>query len=217
MSRKPTRVLIVDDHAFVREMLGLLLARDPAFEVIGTAGSAGEALEIAGRREPDIVVMDIDMPGLICFEAARKIREQHAEVRLLFLSAHVHDHYVEEAMRAGADGYLTKNASPEEVLRALRLLAERQTVFAPEVLARLTLLESEPAAARRSKLSTLTLREVDVLTYIAKGYSKKEIAALMRVSMKTVEKHSQNLMGKLDIHDRVELTHFAIREGLVEI
>ena len=212
------RILLVDDHALVRDMLQQRLETESFFEVVGTGSSAEEGMQLALELRPDVILMDIDMPGLTCFEAARRILAALSDVRIIFLSAYTHDHYIEEALSVGALGYLTKGDPPEKIVEAIREVIESRACFSQEVQDRIVIDAGRARLKPRAKTraSTLTPREVEVLRYIAKGYTKKQIAPLLHVSVKTVEKHSGNLMHKLAIHDRVSLARFAIREGLAE-
>jgi len=213
------RILLVDDHALVRETLRELLQREPGFSVVGTAGSAEEAVDLAFALVPDVIVTDVDMPGVVCFDAARRISALHPEIRLIFLSAYTHDHYIEQALQVGALGYLTKGESPDRVVAAIRAAMDNQAYFSGEVRDRIVCDCGQARLAPRgtTRTSMLTPREIEVLRYIAQGLSKKQIAGMMHISVKTVDRHSGNLMAKLDIHDRVELARFAIREGLTEV
>ena len=212
------RIVVADDHALVRGALAERLRREPEFEVVGTAGTADEAIELAMQLQPHVVLMDIDMPGLICFDAARTMMTTSPEVRVIFLSAFIHDWYIEQALAVKARGYITKREPPERVVSAIREVAAGGAFFSDEVRSRLVVDSSGAKLAEESKsrASTLTSREVEVLRYIAKGLSKKEVAQTMHLSVKTIDRHCANLMQKLDIHDRVELARFAIREGLAE-
>jgi DNA-binding NarL/FixJ family response regulator len=212
------RVLIVDDHALVRGALSERLGREPGLEVVGQAGDAEEAIRLTLDRNPDIVVMDIDMPGMICFDAARELAALRPDTRVIFLSAFLHDWYVQQALHVKARGYLTKREPPEKVITAIREVASGGAYFSDEVRSRIVVDRDGATLGEDAKslVSTLTTREVEVLRYIARGLSKKEIANIMHISAKTVDKHSTNLMSKLQIHDRVELARYAIREGLAE-
>jgi DNA-binding NarL/FixJ family response regulator len=211
-------VLLVDDHALVRDTLAERLGQEPDLEVVGGACDAAEAMDLAFERRPDVVVMDVDMPGLACFEAARDIRSRLPKTRVLFLSAFSNDRYIEQALATKASGYITKNEPPQAVIEAIRAVYRGTVYFSPRVQARLTVDEANVTLAKPgdTRASTLTPRELEVLRYLARGMSKKEIAQTMHLSVKTVDTHSGNLMNKLDIHDRVELARFAIREGLAE-
>jgi DNA-binding NarL/FixJ family response regulator len=216
---KPISVLLVDDHALVRETLATWLRAAGDFEVVADVGSADEAVAEAIRHRPDVVVTDIDMPGLLVFDAIRTIKARSPRTRVLVLSAFWSDRYIEQALAVEAAGYVTKSEGPEVVARAIRLAAAGGTYFSPEVQSRIVV-DSDgvrlgrPATTTRA--STLTPRELEVLRYIAKGLSKRQIAEIMHLSVKTVDNHSTSLMHRLNIHDRVELTRYAIREGLAE-
>ena len=213
------RILVVDDQALVRGALAERLRREPGFSVVGGAGTADEAVGQALELEPDIILMDIDMPGLNSFDAAQRLRSLRPDIRVIFLSAFLHDHYIERSLRAKASGYLTKCESPETLISAIHEVASGGAYFSPEVRARIVVDEdgANLLAASKTRISTLTTREVEVLRYIARGLAKKQIAGTMGVSVKTVDRHATNLMAKLEIHDRVELARFAIREGVAEV
>ncbi len=216
MAGAPVRILVVDDHALMRSTLAAWLTADGGFDVIGEASDGGDAIQKAVELKPHIVLFDIDMPGLSCFEAARMIRQRVPESRIVFLSAFAHDNYIEQALSCEARGYLTKGQSPQAISEAVRLVAQGGTSFAPEVQARLVI-DSDGVRLGTSltRNSLLTPRELEVLKYLANGMSKKEIASTMHLSVKTVDNHSTGLMTKLDIHDRVDLARYAIREGLI--
>ncbi|MFQ5461332.1 MAG: response regulator [Phycisphaerae bacterium] len=211
-------IVLVDDHALLRDSVARLLNAEAGLSVVGMVGEAGGAVALCVKFCPDVIVMDIDMPGLSPFEAAKEIGRLCRDTRILFLSSYAHDRYIEQALDAHADGYLTKSESAETVVQAIRTIANGGSHFSEAILDRL-IVDHEGARLARpspSRISTLTPREIETLRYVACGLTKKEIAAIMHVSAKTVEKHSDHLMQKLDIHDRVELTRFAIREGLTE-
>ena len=213
------RVLLADDHTMVREMLKLQLGQVADFEVVGAASNAEEAVALCREVTPDIVVMDIDMPGELCFAAARQIKSAHPDTRVLYLSAFFHDRYIEDALAAGASGYVTKDEPIETIVHAVRMAGSGIAYFSPKVQSRIVVDTKGMRLGKdtgRSRASLLTQRELETVRYIARGLSKKEIAGLMHVSVKTVDMHTQNSMSKLDIHDRVELARFAIREGLAE-
>ncbi len=215
---RPISLLLVDDHALVREMLGDLLEREPGLSVVGTVSNADEAVARAILLKPSIILMDIDMPGLLCFDAAGTIQIQCPGTRIIFLSAFIHDRYIEQALAVKAAGYVTKSEPPDSIIRAIRAVAGGGSYFSPEVQARIVVNSdgARLATDQRSRTSTLSPRELEVLRYIARGLSQKEIAGIMYLSTKTVHSHCTNLMTKLDIHDRVELARFAFREGLAE-
>lgn len=211
-------ILLVDDHALVRETLRARLDSEANLRVVGVAANAADAVTQVMRLKPDIILMDIDMPGLLCFDAARTIKKESPHTRIIFLSAFFHDDYIEQALAVEATGYVTKNEPPESLLKAIHNAGSNRVYFSPEVQARLVVDGSGVSLSHkgRSRASTLTPREVEVLRYIARGLSKKEIARTMHLGVKTIEHHSSSIMNKLDIHDRVELARYAIREGLAE-
>jgi len=212
------KVLLADDHTLLRRAVARVLHESPTITVVAEVGNADDAITAALRFNPNVVVLDIDMPGIASFDAARTIIARVSTARVLFLSAFTHDRYIEAALACGALGYLSKNEPPEKVIDAIRAVAGGQCYFSPEVQARLVIDSDGVHLGHESKsrAATLTNREVEVLRYIARGMSKKEIAKTMHLSVKTIENHSASIMARLDIHDRVELTRFAIREGLIE-
>lgn len=207
------RIVIADDHAIVRSSVAAWLRSIPDFDVVAEASDGTSAIDAAVTHVPDVLLLDVEMPGLECFEAVRVIRARVHQVRVLFVSVHASDRYIQEALAAGAAGYMTKAATLETLPLGIREVAAGRTFFSPEVAARLA---KTGDVAHEARLNLLTDREVEVLRYIATGLSKKEIAGMMHLSIKTVDNHCTNLMGKLDIHDRVELARFAIREGIVQ-
>ncbi len=214
---QPKKIMLVDDHELVRSAIKAMLDRDAAFDVVGEASSADEALEVLASAKPEILVMDIDMPGMICFTAVQEMRRKLPDLSVIFLSAFFHDHYIEQAIKVGAKGYVVKGESPDVLFDALREVSNGGSFFSKEVRSRLCLKAGEDAsAATVTRPSSLTNREVEVLRYLARGLSKKEVARIMHLSVKTIEHHSTSVMSKLDIHDRVELARYAIREGLAE-
>ena len=211
------RILLVDDHELVRSALRGLLERDEAFDVVGECANAEDALKVAFDVKPDILVIDIDMPGMICFDAVKQMRTRLPALSTIFLSAFFHDHYIEQALAVGAKGYLVKGDPPSVLFEALGKVAAGGVYFSEEVRKRFALDEhGKPTKEGQTVTSTLTNREVEVLRYLARGLSKKEIAGILHLSVKTIEHHSASVMRKLDIHDRVELARYAIREGLAE-
>lgn len=211
-------VLLVDDHALVRRTLETCLRETDGIQVVGSAADAADAVEQAGRLKPDVILMDIDMPGMGCFEAVRTIRARWPEIRIVFLSAFFNDRYIEQALAVEASGYLTKNEPPEAVVQAVRGVMVGSPYYSPEILTRIVV---TPEGAmlppeRRSQASLLTERELEVLQCLARGMSKKEIAKHLHISVNTVNRHTDNIMNKVNIHDRVQLVRFAIREGLAD-
>lgn len=211
-------ILLADDHALVRETVADRLRSEKDFEVVATVSNAGEAVVQVELLKPDIVLMDIDMPGKVCFDAAREIKAFSPLTRIIYLSAFFHDRYIQDALAAGAAGYVTKDEPADVLVKAIRMATSGIAYFSPTVQARIlvtdagvTLLE-QPAML----ISQLTRREIEVLRYISRGLSRKEITALIHVSIKTLDNHISRIKKKLQIQDRVELARFAIREGLAD-
>lgn len=216
----PIRVLLVDDHRVLSESLGAMINNEPDMQTVGMACNASDAIQEIERNHPHIVVMDIDMPGLSSFEAARTVQDRWPSIKTIFLSGWTNDYYVAQALDMQAGGYLVKGDPPRAVVEAIRKVAAGGTYYSPRVSERIvidrnTAVINSTATMSRSRVSLLTRREIEFLRYVAKGLSKKEIATISSVSIKTVDGHITNLMNKLDIHDRVELARFAIREGFI--
>ena len=214
----PISVILADDHSLVRGALSGWLKATAGFNVIAEVGNADAAIDEVIKHRPNVVVLDIDMPGLQCFDAARAIKAHSESTRVLFLSAFFNDHYIENALAVEASGYVTKSEPPDVVVQAIRAVAAGGVYFSSEVQSRLIVDSSGVRLANRSatRSSLLTAREIEVLKYVARGMAKKEIAGTMHLSVKTIDNHCTSLMNKLQIHDRVELARFAIREGLAE-
>lgn len=211
----PIRILLADDHRMVRKATAFWLAQEQDFRVVGEVESADEAIEFCLKNAPDVVLMDVEMPGRLSFDAARTIRARCDDTRIIFVTAFIHDRYIEEGLNVGMSGYITKQEDPELIVRAIRAVHGGQKFFSPRIEERLVARGGRTGdPEHRSRLSLLSPREIEVLRYIARGLSKKEIASTMHISVKTVDNHSTSLMSKLDLHDRVELARFAIREGL---
>ncbi len=212
------RIVLADDHAILREMLAERLAHEADMLVVAAVASADEALQLVEAQPVDLLVLDIDMPGMSPFAAARRVTAQHPGTRVVFLSAYLRDSYLQQALDAQAAGYLVKDDAPDAIVEGLRQAARGRPAYSPAALERLSRQTRgiTRASSLHGRLSLLTPRELEVLVHLARGLSRKEIARSMDISHKTVEQHCEHLMQKLDIHDRVELTRFAIREGLLE-
>jgi len=211
-------ILIADDHDSVRELLKYRLDSQADMKVVAHVGDADAAAVQASTLQPDIVLMDIDMPGLSAFAAAERIGSACPKTRIIFFTAFIRDRFIEQALAVQAWGYVTKTETADVVVKAIRNVASGFAYFSPAVQARLVMGPKGPRLAQenQSLSSSLTDREREVLCYIARGMPKKDIADTMCVSVKTVDFHCSNLMDKLRIHDRVELARFAIREGLID-
>lgn len=211
------RILIAEDHALVRELLTNRLGVEDDMEVIAAVGTAEDARRIALEEEPDVVLMDIEMPGLSSFDAARSIQASCARTRIVFLTAFDNDLYIEQALALEGAAYVTKSESPETIMSAVRAAHRGHPYFSPSIRKRIAVDETGVSlcGGTLARISMVTPREMSVLVCIARGLSNKEIAGEMHISVKTVEHHCEHLMAKLEMHDRVRLTRFAIREGLV--
>lgn len=216
--RERTRVVIADDHSGLRRATAEWFERSGPFDVVAEASTADEALELVQRLRPQLVILDVDMPGKSAFTVAERIHDLGIGARVVFLSGFFHDTYIESAIKAKASGYVTKSEPPAKLLEALNRVAEGGTYFSPQVRERILIDEEGITLARppKTRAAGLSGREVEVLRHIAKGLSKREVAELLHLSPRTVERHVSNIMHKVDLHDRVELARFAIREGYVE-
>ena len=212
------RLLLVDDHAVVRSGLKMLLSAEPDVQIVGEAGTAAEAIELAGRTSPDVVLMDIGLPDMSGIEATREIKARFPNLAVVALTIHEDQEYFFKMLDAGALGYVPKRAAPEELLRAIRAAAAGEVYLYPS-LAKLLVtdyLSQDHPAAQKAHLDGLTQREREVLAYLAEGTSNEEIAVSLVISPKTVERHRENIMRKLNLHSRAELVRYAIRKGIIK-
>lgn len=212
------RVLLVDDHTILREGIRLLLSLAPDMDVVGEACDGYEALEQVKVLSPDLVLMDIAMPGLDGLEATKRIKERHKGVKVLILTQHDNKEYVYPILKVGADGYVLKKAAGTELVSAIRSVVEGGTFLYPSVAKTVVedYLRPDGTLSER-RHPRLTEREVEVLKLVAEGRSNQEIADLLCLSVKTVTGHRTNIMEKLDIHSRTELVKYAIRTGLIQV
>jgi DNA-binding NarL/FixJ family response regulator len=213
---KPIRVILADDHTLVRAGIRALLETLPGVEVMGEASDGREVLNLVGRHQPDVVLMDIAMPGLNGLEAAARMAKEFPDVRVIILSMHHDEEYVWRALKAGATGYLLKKAATAELATALQRVAHGEIYLSQEISTRLP--KSFPLngiANRKSPLEQLTGRQREILQLIAEGQNTKGIAEILKVSPKTVEYHRMKLMGCLNVHDIPGLVRFALRVGLI--
>jgi DNA-binding NarL/FixJ family response regulator len=216
---KPITVLLAEDHMVVREGFRKMLELETDLEVVGEAKDGRQAVGLAKKLRPEVVLMDIAMPLLNGLEAMRQILKAVPGAKILILSAHNDDAYVKNAIDSGARGFLLKQTSSHEVCRAIREIHDGKTFFSPSVSLRLNRLNPQPTgrAGRLNKKTTrLTSREMEVLQLIAEGEANKQIASELGIGLKTVEKHREHLMQKLDIHDTAGLTRYAIGAGIIE-
>ena len=213
---KPIRLILADDHTLVRAGVRALLEKVPGVEVVGEAGDGREVLNLVKQHRPDVVLMDITMPGLNGLEAAARIAKEFAEVRVIILSMHNNEEYYWRALKAGASGYLLKKAAIAELETALQRVVNGEVYLSREISERLLKKFSVSGIAhRKSPLEQLTDRQREVLQLIAEGQNTKGIAELLMVSPKTVEYHRMKLMDCLNVHDIPGLVRFALRVGLI--
>ena len=209
------RVIIADDHTLVRAGIRSLLEQGADIDVVAEASDGREAVELAEAHQPDLVLMDITMSEMNGLEATRRIMNAAPDARVLILSVHKHEEYVWQALRAGASGYLLKEAMPAELEVAVRAVARGERYLSPPVSTQVIDAYIDRVGGEPGPFERLTPRQREVLQLIAEGHTTKEIAAHLHVSAKTVESHRTNLMKSLDIHDIAGLVRYAIRVGLV--
>jgi RNA polymerase sigma factor (sigma-70 family) len=216
MNEPRIRVLVADDHAVVREGIRTVLEAAAEFEVVAEAANGQEALDLIERHDPDVAILDITMPDVSGIDVVKKLREKPARTGVLILSMHDHAEYVLNAVRAGADGYLLKNAGPAEVRDAVRAVAEGREAFSPRITQQLSSALRDEAArsSGRDRLQQLTPREREVLARVAAGKTSREIAEEFGISHRTVETHRESIMRKLQIRTVAGLTRFAMEAGI---
>ncbi len=212
----PIRVLIVDDHAVVRQGLKAFLRVQDGIEFIGEAENGEEAIERAGELEPDVIMMDLVMPGMGGIETMRKLSELGSEARVIVLTSFAEDDQVIAAVKAGAAGYLLKDVRPDELASAIRTVHEGDALLHPSVAAKL-MSKVADSGSGETKPDALTARELDVLKDIAGGMSNKEIAADLGVAEKTVKTHVSSILRKLELADRTQAALYAVRERIVDL
>jgi len=214
-----TRLLLVDDHAVVRMGLRMLLESEDDFLIVGEAGSAAEALVAVLALQPDVILMDVGLPDLSGIEATRQIKHQHPQIAVVALTIHEDEEYFFQMLDAGASGYVPKRAAPEELLTAIRSAAAGEVYIYPslaKLLVRDYLAQQNSSLSAPSSLDDLTPREREVLTMLAEGASNQELADALSISPKTVSRHRENIMSKLNLHSRSELVKYAIRKGIIK-
>jgi DNA-binding NarL/FixJ family response regulator len=211
---RPIRILIADDHAVVRRGLRLVLESEPDLRVTCEAGDGFAAVELAIHEEVDLAVLDVSMPRMGGLQAAHEIARRRPELRVLMLSMHHNEQYFLEALRAGASGYVLKSVADHDLIRACRAAMRGEPFVYPDterLLAQHALDQADGGSSHG-----LTARESEILALIAQGHSAKEIARMLVISPRTVDRHRENLLAKLHLRNRTELTRYAIRSGLIE-
>jgi DNA-binding NarL/FixJ family response regulator len=209
-------ILLADDHPVVRQGLTVLLNSEPGLEIVGEAADGREALDLAKKLEPDVILMDLSMPLLNGVDATRAIVRENPDARVLILTTYGHDKFVTQAVEAGAVGYVLKHSAAQDLIKAIKEVVAGRAYFTPAIARRLTAQQKEENSQSRKPrprlpvAPTLTLRESQVLQLISDGMANKQIAAELGISIKTVEKHRQRVMNKLGIHETAGLTRYAL-------
>jgi len=215
--KKKVRIVLAEDHTILREGLRALLSSDSIFEIVGEAEDGREAVRCVERLSPDLLLMDLSMPRMSGMEAIREIKKRHPETRIIALTVHKTEEYLLTTLKAGADGYVLKDATHYELVLAIKHVMTGKSYLSPSVSEKVIVgyLEGREGVESVSAWKTLSQREREVLKLIAEGYKNKEIAKDLCISLKTVEKHRANLMKKLDLHNAAALTVYAMEKGLV--
>jgi DNA-binding NarL/FixJ family response regulator len=216
-TRFPARLLIADDHAMVRRGLRMILDAEPDLRVVAEAGDGAEAVKVAREADLDLAVLDVSMPRMTGLQAAAELARLQPQLRVLMLSMHDNEQYLFEALKAGASGYVLKSAADRDLVEACRAALRGEPFLYPSAIA--ALIRDFLDRARDGEAvpeDPLTPRELEVVKLIAEAHGSAEIARMLSISPRTVDRHRENLMAKLGMRDRVELTRYAIRRGLVE-
>lgn len=214
------RILLVDDHVVLRAGLRMLLSADAEITIVGEAETGREGVRLAQELRPDVVLMDISMPDMNGIEATRRIKERLPDIAILALTMHEDDQYFFEMLAAGASGYVPKRAAPNDLISAIHAVRNGGMFLFPSVARLLVddyLHKRDRVNPTTERLEELTEREREVLTLIAEGRNNQEIADALVISVKTVSRHRENIMSKLNLHSRVELVRYAIEKGLIEL
>ena len=211
-----TRILIADDFTLVREGLKKVLDAKPDLEVVAEASNGAEAVDKALRNDVDLAILDISMPRMTGIQAAAELHRRKPELRIVILSMHDSDQLLFEALKAGASGYVLKSGADTDIVDAVRSAMLGQSFLYPSAVTTLVRDYVDHGGHGDEQFDVLTPRELDVLKLIAEAHTNREIAELLFISVKTVERHRQNILGKLGMRDRVELTRYAIRRGLIQ-
>ncbi|MEW5975653.1 MAG: response regulator transcription factor [Acidobacteriota bacterium] len=211
------RILLADDHGIVRKGLRFLLERQPGMQVVGEAANGRQAVQLAEELDPNVVIMDIAMPQLNGIEATAQILKRNSKVAVIILSMHADEEYLVRALSAGAKGYLLKDSAETDLVKAIQAVSKQRPFFSPGIAE--TLLEDHVYQLRRKGLTDsydlLTEREREILQLLAEGKTNKEVAALLQLSVHTVETHRTNIMQKLDLHNTAEIVLYAVRKKII--
>lgn len=214
MNDPKIKVILVDDHQIVREGFKLMLLLDDRFEMIGNTESATTLFSLLKDKTPDVMVLDISMPGMSGIEICKHVKKESPSIKVLFVTANVDTTHLKNAIKAGADGFLPKNTSTKEFTTAIAEVAKGNTFFSQKITG---LLVKVMTMTSEEKETELTLRELEIVKQLANGKLQKEIASALFISPRTVETHKKNIQEKLGINNTVDLVKFAIREGLTEL
>jgi len=209
-------VLLADDHVTVRHGLRLLIESQPDMRVVAEANDGASAVQQALSLKPDVIVMDISMPGMTGLVATRRLKQQQPDAAIVTLTRHADDAYLQELLRAGVSGYVLKQSAPAELIQAIRAAASGGQYLDSTLTSRVTARFAADGRNARKSAAKLSEREAEVLRLIASGYSNKEIAARMTLSVKTVEAHKANAMKKLDLNGRIDIVKYAILQGWLQ-
>jgi len=216
MTRLKSSILLADDHGLVRRGLRLILDAQPDLEVVAEASDGAEAIALAQSEEVDLAILDISMPRMTGLQAARELQQRRPDVRVLILSMHESEQYLYEALRAGASGYVVKTVADRDLVEACRATLRGQPFLYPGAVTALVNDHLRRAREGKLPLDPLTPRETEVIKLVAESYTNRQIAEALIISEKTVDRHRANILEKLGMRDRVELTRYAIRQGLIQ-
>ncbi|MEW6671850.1 MAG: response regulator transcription factor [Thermodesulfobacteriota bacterium] len=217
MEIKHNKIMVVDDHTVIREALVALINSEEDLQVIGEAQDGKSAIKMAIDKKPDLILMDLSMPKMNGFDAIKEIRRLYPDTKIMALTVHTSEQFIHAALQAGANGYISKNASQFDLILALRKILKGMRYLGDDISAKVIdgYLEGRKYIKTQTTFETLSQREKEVLKLIAEGYKNKEIASYLCLSIKTIEKHRANLIRKLDLHNTAALTTYAIEQGLV--
>ena len=210
------RILLADDHGVMRAGLRALLEAAPGIDIVEEAGNGEEAIHLAGELNPDILLLDIGMPGIGGIEATRRLKQSFPQMKVLILTAYEDESLLREAVTAGASGYIIKRAAQEELIAAIQAVSRGDLYIHPAITRLLFTAPSPAISTKKGALETLTPRETEVMRYIIRGYTNRQIAEAMFISTRTVEGHRASLFGKLGLKNRVELIEFAEKNELAD-
>jgi two-component system response regulator NreC len=217
--KKPFTIVLAEDHTILREGLKSLLSSQPDLKIVGEAGDGLEAIRCVRDHSPDMILLDLSMPRMTGLDAIKEIKRVNADTKIIVLTVHSTEEYILATLQAGADGYVLKEAHSTELMTAIRHVLAGRRYLSPSISGTIIdgLLQGKKASAIRSAWESLTQREREILKLIAEGHKNKDIADLLCISLKTVEKHRANLMEKLDLHNVAALTALAAEKGLINI